>query len=166
MHMVLSPWLDKPSKQRWITGLFTSQPSSNLVCLMTVIWMLIEYEMSSYQCKNFLYMNKMVSWLSYLYNGNPSTGKIHLYWTDPLICMLHDVDNLKQDCNISIANALEISQSCTSHGYNPCDIVVINDSESSWWLLMSWCLVGARTSATIMMTSTGSSNIRMVPTST
>ena len=95
---------------------------------------------------------KTVSWLSSLYDRNPSTGKIPLYWIDPIICMLHDVDNLKQDCSISIANALEILQSCTSRGFYPFDTVVINNSESSWWLQMPWCLVGTRASATIMMT--------------
>ena len=82
----------------------------------------------------------------------------------------NQIEGLAQDCSNSIANALELLQSCakpskcfiqqTSHGDIFSGVVtkeissklhfhfsVIGITGSPWWLLVVWCLFGTRASA-------------------
>ena len=66
----------------------------------------------SYQYRHSHYKDKQPF---YLYDGKPYTGMC-LYWISPGSFMLikeFHIDGSVQDCSISIANALEILQSCT-----------------------------------------------------
>ena len=60
------------------------------------------------------------------------------------------VDGLMQERRNSIANTLKLRLSCTNPSM--CYMSHVTEVAVAWWLLVAWCLFGARTSATIVLT--------------
>ena len=53
----------------------------------TLVWSQFKIKIPAYQCMECHYKDEVVSRLSYVYNGNPYTGKtVSLYWNSPMNC--------------------------------------------------------------------------------
>ena len=91
-------------------------------------------KMLPHQCRDSHYKNRSLSWLFNLYNENPYSWKDSLY-------LKHWMDGLVQDCSISIANALEILQSCTkpSESVDESDDNITHENKA-WYKLYAYVI--------------------------